>query len=350
MTQDVSFSFLIPVYNAEHHLPTTLDSIIKQDDGTIEIVCVNDGSTDGSMRILQQYAKQYPFIKVFTQQNQGITSARNKALKHATGKWVCFTDNDDIIADNAIKVFHKVDDEDSEIIYFNYEKFTGAFPRQINNRMGNVVSFSDSDITKLQTDLLNRFRDNVPLVSHKVLPTPWAKIYRREFLNLNGLLFHPEVKHEEDIIFNLTALSYCTHAKKVDFIAYYYRWSVTSESHRYRADIFKDVQITLRTYHDVITQRYKNRADMWELYQYRVLWDLLYCVVLGPMHPGNSAPYRERKKQFDHLFSDYPDFKNIFSQTRTTRFEFKQSVLATLIKYRQFWILNLLGSMLNKSR
>ena len=120
---DVFVSFLIPVYNAERDLPKALDSIVQQDDGTIEIICVNDGSKDGSGKVLEEYSQRYPFIHVFTQENQGITCARNAALAQATGEWLCFVDNDDIVAEHAVKVFHQTAEPDLDIVYYDYEKF-----------------------------------------------------------------------------------------------------------------------------------------------------------------------------------------------------------------------------------
>ncbi|MBT1165414.1 glycosyltransferase [Bifidobacterium simiarum] len=345
----VFVSFLIPVYNSERELPKTLDSIVAQDDGTIEIICVNDGSKDGSGRVLEEYAGRYPFIHVITQENQGITCARNAALAQATGEWLCFVDNDDIVAEDAVRVFHRTAEPDLDIVYYDYEKFTTDLPDQSGNHIGETRVFQGDDIAKLQSDCINRFRDNVPLVPHKSMPTPWAKIYRHAFVTDHGLRFRPDVKHEEDIVFNFELLSYCTKAKKVDYVSYYYRWSVNSESHRYRPQILENIHHTLKAYRSIVDDRYAGRADIEELYRYRVLWELLYCVVLGPIHPLNPKSYRERKAQFRDLLAT-PVFAGVFDHVRTTRFEPKQSVLATLIRLRWFWVLNQLGRVMTKAR
>lgn len=346
---NVFVSFLIPVYNSERELPKTLDSIVRQDDGTIEIICVNDGSKDGSGRVLEEYSRRYPFIHVITQENQGITCARNAALARATGEWLCFVDNDDIVAEDAVKVFHQTAEPDLDIVYYDYEKFTTDLPDQSGNHVGGSRVFQGNDIAKLQSDCINRFRDNVPLIPHKSMPTPWAKIYRHAFVANRGLRFRPDVKHEEDIIFNFELLSYCRKAKKVDYVSYYYRWSVNSESHRYRPQILENIHHTLYAYRSIVDNRYAGRTDIEELYRYRVLWELLYCVVLGPIHPLNPKSYGERKAQFRKLL-DTPVFAGVFTRTKTTRFEFKQSILATLIRLRWFWLLNQLGRVMSKAR
>lgn len=344
-------SFLIPVYNAEQQLPHTLDSIVSQNDGFIEIICVNDGSRDGSGKILADYASRYPFIHVITQTNQGITCARNAALAQAQGEWVCFIDNDDILAEDAVTVFHETVEDDLDVVYYDYEKFTTELPDQTGNKLGDSFYIEGESLKKLQSDCINRFRDNVPLISHKTMPTPWAKIYRRAFLEEHGLRFRPEVKHEEDIVFNFELLSYCHKAKKTEYISYYYRWSVNSESHRYRPNLVNDTDKTLAAYGQIIETRYPDRADMQMLYAYRVLWELLYCVVLGPIHPKNKEPYKVRKQQFRALLNR-PAFAKVLRDRgiKTTRFELKQSVLATLIRLRWFFVLDKLGSVIGKAR
>lgn len=349
MPQKPFLSFLMPVYNAEKDLPAALDSIVSQDDGTIEIICVNDGSKDSSGRILQEYAQRYPFIKVINQENQGITCARDNALARAQGKWICFVDNDDIIAHDAVNIIHQQSEDTCDIVYFKYSKFTTKLPDESNNTLGDTRYFEKNDISKLQSDCINRFRDNTPLIPHTVLPTPWAKIYKREFLTKYDLEFRREVTHEEDIIFNFEALSHVTHAKAVDYVLYYYRWSVQSESHRYRPYILESTKKTLAAYRDIIQRCYPNRSDIDELYTYRVMWELLYCIYLGPMHRLNPASYKERHKQFKALLELEP-FKGTLAQINPSRFEPKQALLATLIKYRQFWLLNIIGKIVDKTR
>lgn len=349
MSQTPFLSFLMPVYNAEKDLSAALDSIISQNDGTIEIICVNDGSVDSSSNILQEYAHHYPFIRIVNQENQGITCARDNALSLAKGKWICFVDNDDIVAQDAVSVLHEQADDTCDIVYFQYSKFTTNLPDESSNNVGAIRYFEGTDITKLQSDCINRFRENTPLIPHTVLPTPWAKIYNRKFLAKYNLEFRREVTHEEDIIFNFETLSHVARAKAVDYVMYYYRWSVQSESHRYRPNIFESTRKTLVAYRDIIRRCYPNRDDIAELYKYRVMWELQYCVYLGPMHRLNPASYNERHKQFKILLESDP-FREILHEIKPSRFEPKQALLATLIKYRQFWLLNLIGKIVDKTR
>ena len=93
----VSVSVIIPVYNTASYLPACLDSILSQTFADFELLVVDDGSTDASPAICDDYAGRNARVKVFHQTNAGVSAARNLALSHASGKWVCFVDSDDTV-------------------------------------------------------------------------------------------------------------------------------------------------------------------------------------------------------------------------------------------------------------
>lgn len=95
-------SIIVPVFNVEKYLNECLNSIVNQSLSNIEIICINDGSTDNSYKILKSYADKEKRIKLYSQENQGVAVARNYALKEAKGKYVAFIDPDDIYPNNDI--------------------------------------------------------------------------------------------------------------------------------------------------------------------------------------------------------------------------------------------------------
>ena len=104
-------SVIIPVYNVERYLARCLDSVIAQTYRDIEIICVNDGSTDGSAAILDDYARRDSRIRIVTQPNGGLSAARNSGLEIFRGDWVVFVDSDDWIPPYAIETFLKAGEE-----------------------------------------------------------------------------------------------------------------------------------------------------------------------------------------------------------------------------------------------
>ena len=95
-------SIIIPVYNVEKYLKRCLDSVCNQAYENLEILIVNDGSKDGSLKICNEYANKYSNIKLLNQENQGLSESRNNGLKAATGEYVMFVDSDDWLCDGAV--------------------------------------------------------------------------------------------------------------------------------------------------------------------------------------------------------------------------------------------------------
>ena len=106
-------SVIVPVYNVENYLEECLDSICNQTFRNIEIICVNDGSTDGSLNILKEYQNHDSRIKIISQENNGLAVARNTGLKHAKGKYVYFLDSDDYIDLNALEECYNISEENN---------------------------------------------------------------------------------------------------------------------------------------------------------------------------------------------------------------------------------------------
>lgn len=113
-TNGVVVSVIVPVYNVEDYLEQCLESIISQTFGNIEIICVDDGSTDRSGEILEKFAEADSRIIVIHKKNGGLSSARNAALSRVKGKYICFVDSDDWLESNAVKemVSHITDEID----------------------------------------------------------------------------------------------------------------------------------------------------------------------------------------------------------------------------------------------
>lgn len=113
-------SVIVPVYNVESYLADCLDSILKQSFMDIEVICINDGSSDGSLEILEKYAKKDSRIQIVSQENQGLSGARNTGIEYATGKYLCFVDSDDMLAAGALqKIFDSFQKEDADLICYN---------------------------------------------------------------------------------------------------------------------------------------------------------------------------------------------------------------------------------------
>lgn len=148
---EIKISVIVPVYNVKKYLPKCLDSIIAQSLKEIEIICVNDGSTDGSDKILNEYANKDNRIKIINRKNGGLSAARNTAIPYAKGKYIGFVDSDDYIepamyelmyynaehfaSQMVICAVHKIDDT-TGIVFDDDPYYTlGYFPKTLDGKV-----------------------------------------------------------------------------------------------------------------------------------------------------------------------------------------------------------------------
>jgi len=159
-------SIIIPVYNTEKYLPTCLDSVLGQTFQDIEVVCVNDGSSDNSAQILEKYAKQDARVRIITQANQGISVARNVGIDQATGKWLAFLDSDDALPPYALQTLYEIAEKTGVSVV--------ASRKRLN--MGQVTD-------KEKTDSLNYvvhkgFEDFIK--DNRIFSSVWNKLFLAE--------------------------------------------------------------------------------------------------------------------------------------------------------------------------
>lgn len=98
--ESLDLSIIVPAYNVENYIRECLDSILNQSIDNYEIIIVNDGSTDKTQDICEEYSNEYSFIKLINQENKGLGAARNTGLQHVSGKYIAFVDSDDMVKEN----------------------------------------------------------------------------------------------------------------------------------------------------------------------------------------------------------------------------------------------------------
>lgn len=174
-------SVIIPVYNVEKYLRQCLDSIINQTLKDIEIICVDDGSTDKSLEILREYCEKDNRIKILTQKNKYAGVARNNGLKIATGKYLSFLDSDDWFDLNMLEeMYNKAEKDQSDIVicgWYNYNNITKSIIKVVTFEQ-RFLSKSPFKPQEFPNDLFTIGKSN-----------PWTKLFKREFFIENNLLF-----------------------------------------------------------------------------------------------------------------------------------------------------------------
>lgn len=202
-------SIIVPVYNVEHYLPRCIDSILAQTYSNLEIILVNDGSSDDSGHICDLYAERDSRIHVIHKQNGGVSSARNTALEVYSGEYLMFVDSDDYISESAVEELYKrILSDGSDMAVGKHVDIDED--GNINDSFCNWMK----DAVLSKEEIFNQLGEK----SH-VTEVLWAKIYKRTIFE--GILF-PALKCGEDLWAYPLILDRCKKISIVDQVIYFY--------------------------------------------------------------------------------------------------------------------------------
>lgn len=208
------FSIIIPVFNTESYIIECFNSIIKQDFNDYECIFVNDGSTDSSLSILKKLEKTHKQVRVISQQNQGVSSARNTGINAAKGKFIMFMDSDDWLSPGTMSILHDVTSK------YNGDLF--EYGITYHKEKDTVVTYpkNSSQTDKISVHSLNFF--SCINISH----SPCDKLYLLKLINEHNIRFPLGVKIGEDLRFNSEYLLHCKNIVSIHESMYNYREGV----------------------------------------------------------------------------------------------------------------------------
>lgn len=212
----MKFSIIVPIYNVEKYLAECLDSILNQTFEDFEIICVNDSSTDASQEILLSYAERFEKIKVINNaENKGLSYSRNKGIEAACGDYIWFIDSDDYIIKDALEIiFRTVENQDFDILNFNYGEIVEG-----------VVAEGYNIESTCKESLISRSGQNwfCEMIKENslIIGAPF-KIYKRAFLVNHGLQFYEGILHE-DALFLVEAIICAQKVINIGDCLYVYR-------------------------------------------------------------------------------------------------------------------------------
>ncbi|MBD5359291.1 MAG: glycosyltransferase family 2 protein [Bacteroides sp.] len=286
-------SVIIPAYNVQDYIAECLDSILNQTYKDLEIIVVDDGSTDSTPQILEEYAKKYPQIRILTQQNSGQSSARNNGLREAEGEEIIFVDSDDWIASETTieKFHHALSRSESDYVqgglcFIKGDKITK------NYIPGHSQPLSDDEIL------------DAALSMNGLYTAPFAKIYRTEFLRSNSLYFIEGMVNED----TAHSIMIAAFAHKVSFISELTYYSREREGSTSRAD-FKRM---FRTMHEVMNRtRLELRnlgkySDVQGVFEARYLRSMLYNL----LQSAQRLDYHQFKDDWEYCMTQTDYKKN----------------------------------------
>ena len=201
-------SVIIPVYKVEMFLCQCLESVVNQTYRNLEIIIVDDGSPDQCGKICDEYATKDSRIKVIHKDNEGLSAARNDALKVATGEWISFVDSDDWCdLDLYEKAVAKAETTQADIVIFSSFRNTPSRQLQIHAFAKEFETKDRKIISKLQCAALNQSFMPFPSNQNFDMGLPWDKLYKSSLFAFPQLKFPQNVKAAEDVIFKETLIN-----------------------------------------------------------------------------------------------------------------------------------------------
>lgn len=308
-------SIILPVYNVAPYLRQSLDSIIAQTLADIEIICVDDGSTDDSGKILDEYKEKDNRITVIHKRNAGTGAARNDGLKIATGECIGFVDPDDWILPNMYeRLYNILQDKELDIVMFTPDVFND----QTQKHEG-FLYFQDSNFPKILDDKIFN-KDDISPFSYPMCV--WNKLYRKKLFDDNNIDFAEGLDFEDHKVIFKSLFT----AKRIYFIReklYVYR-------HSRQGSILSDNDTRMFDHikiYDIVENILKETGN-WEKFhldflRYKVHNILYYYTMIKPQYKDEY--YKKMVKslqntqmseeEFEILVKDYPDLKPIMGDS-----------------------------------
>lgn len=240
-------SIIIPVYNAESYLERCLNSAISQTYSNIEVICVNDGSKDNSLKIIQEFEKKDKRVKLINKMNAGVSAARNDGIKNASGDYIIFVDADDWIDSKTIETSLEYANE------YNAELVKYACVQEFNDSKRKVVSCVVFDETKYITrkDFASEVVDD--FINSYNYNSGCLFLVKSSVISENNILFDETTFYVEDFVFNIDIYKNINGVVYLPYTFYHYMHNMNSITTKVSVDhIKKKIQDAIKNYSRLI--------------------------------------------------------------------------------------------------
>lgn len=290
-------SVIIPIYNAEKYLERCVQSVLNQTVTSLEVILVNDGSTDKSLEICERIKKKDSRVCVIDKMNEGVSEARNTGINLAKGEFIFFVDSDDWIEPVMLeKLLEKanMEEERNMVVCAHYcENLSGE-----QQEKWNVCSREREWNSKNVIDCVANMEET------RVFSYLWNKIYQRKIIEKHNIRFEKELATGEDLVFNL---KYFKYVKKCEYLCeplyHYIKHGTDSQCAKYKKRLYEMVQ-------EVSARRYSfyNNFNMLSNERYRTIYEKMYIecfmVCVPNMYRKNAhLTHRQRREEFRKIMS-----------------------------------------------
>lgn len=321
-------SVVVPVYNVEKYLCRCIDSILNQTFKQIEIILIDDGSTDNSPIICDEYCNRYENIKVIHKENNRVAAARNDGIKLATGKYIALVDSDDWVEPNMLEeMYDKAEEFHTDITMCDFRKVGVESEYTVSQPIRE--GYYDRNMIESELFPCLIMFENIefpPTISN------WTCLFRREFLIENNLFYDEDIYYCEDSIFGSKAMYNANgfyYMKNRYFYNYFYNPnSTTSTCNMKKWDSYLIINQRLKEYFK------DSKFD----FSRQIKINMLYFTLnfLGEIGKSNLSLHKKRDA-FKKIFND-TNVKSIFKGFKLPSVNFKLKLVLILIKYRMSFL------------
>lgn len=293
-----TISIVIPVYNVEKYLAECLDSILDQRYRDLEAIVIDDGSTDASGDICDQYAKQDPRVHVFHEKNSGVSAVRNLGVKRATGDWVMFLDSDDHLYPDALgQLMDGALKYDADIVSgtYTFEYQDANVPVQPVNISNGIWEIDSKRLTGEMLIRTHEYREMCPACF-----VPWGKIIKRQLIIDHNVGFELGIHPHEDGLFNMDLYQYAGRQVVLDIPVVYYRQRLGASTRNKQKNYFENNKKFIEASRKRC--RHEDGQSILKDNDYYVLGCKFFVLSMSNLWPSvHYSPWRAAKRLKDNL-------------------------------------------------
>jgi glycosyltransferase EpsH len=303
-------SIIVPVFNAERYLPRCFASLSAQTLKELEIIAIDNGSTDKSLSILEDFAKKDNRIRILTQEKRGPAACRNLGLRLAQGKYIGFVDADDWIEhDMYASLYFTAESVGTDLVICNYIMEANGFRQQVE------LSWPDGFVIKKESvwEFINCRMIGVARNESKdkmIMGFVWRCLYSSEALHKSMVLFEEEISYAEDLLFNLRVFSYARNIVISGRCFYHYCLNESSLTRKYEPDLLENC----KRVNDYILTFVKEEGKL-QLSAERLRWrrrHTIIAAVANVVKHGNSMKTRKKLDEMKDILN-LPEAEEVFS-------------------------------------
>lgn len=352
--RQIKISVIIPVYNIKDYVAKCLESLKNQTLDSYEVILIDDGSTDGSEKIVDEYVSDSRFI-IRHVANSGVSAARNTRMELAKGRYVAFVDGDDYVESDYLETLYLAAEQDAcDIVVCG---------RIVESSMGDLTTFALKDTGVFQNNQklallqgmlgysIDDMKQWLKLRNFNRGTTVWARLYKSALLKENRIRFNENVKVAEDMIFNTEAYLRAKKIRQIDYCGYYYVQRSNSTLHKYLEDgcgYLVENKCQLALLRDCVCKKVvldkKLQKQIKSMYAGSLI---LSCGEIAVSLASSDCYSLRKKKQLYKKYADLSMVKEARKQLGLSNLNIKYTIALALIKFNCSYLL-LLGLALLK--